>query len=71
MAFLRDIFNMNESKNAHERMYGGGDNFNDNYEGYQDDQPERRHQSSWTHEMVAGAAGFAGKTNFRFDFHFK
>lgn len=56
MAFLRDIFNMGESKNAYENMYGGG-----NYEGYQ---REQHHHSSWTHELVAGGAGFAGEIFF-------
>jgi hypothetical protein len=65
MAFLRDLFNMGESRNAHERVYGGGGG---NYDNYQGDQQEHRHKSSWTHEIVAGAAGFAGKIYFLSDF---
>jgi hypothetical protein len=45
MAFFRDLFNMNDSKQAHEDVYG----------------QNARHHSSWTHELVSGAAGFAGK----------
>jgi len=67
MDFFRDIFNMDQSKNAHERVYGGGD-FGGNYGGYEGDQQEYQHHSSWTHELVAGAAGFAGEIHFIFAF---
>jgi hypothetical protein len=43
--FFKNLFSHDESKQAHEAIYG--------------DQPQ--HKSSWTHEMIGGAAGFAGK----------
>lgn len=46
MAFFHNLFNMEDSEQAHADIYG--------------DQP--RHHSSWTHELIAGAAGFAGKS---------
>ena len=49
MAFLGNLFGADESKKAHEHVFGGANG------------EEPRHQSSWTHEIVAGAAGFAGK----------
>jgi hypothetical protein len=50
MSFFRDLFSHDDSKQAHEDIYG--------------DQP--RHKSSWTHELIGGAAGFAGKIYFIF-----
>ena len=44
MQSFTDLFNHRDSKQAHEDIYG----------------EEPRHQSSWTHELIAGAAGFAG-----------
>jgi hypothetical protein len=67
MNFLRDIFNMGQSKDAHERVYGGG-GYGGNYDVYQGYQPEHHHKSSWTHELIAGAAGFAGEIYFSVDF---
>jgi hypothetical protein len=66
MAFLRDIFNFGESKNAHEHVYGGG-----NYGEYQNNQQQHHHKSSWTHEIVSGAAGFAGTISFLSIFKYK
>ncbi len=45
MSFLRDLFSHEDSKQAHEAIYGSNP----------------QHQSSWTHELIGGAAGFAGK----------
>jgi hypothetical protein len=45
MSFFQNLFNMNESQQAHETVFGS----------------ESRHHSTWTHEVVSGAAGFAGK----------
>ncbi len=45
MSFFSNLFNINDSKKAHEDIYG--------------DEP--RHHSTWTHELISGAAGFAGK----------
>jgi hypothetical protein len=50
MAFLQNLFGLGESKKAHEQFYG-----NDGY------QQQHHHKSSFTHELVSGAAGFAGK----------
>jgi hypothetical protein len=50
MEFLHNLFGSSESKKAHEQLYG--------YDGYQQ-QPH--HKASFTHELVSGAAGFAGK----------
>jgi hypothetical protein len=55
MDFLRGIFNMGDSQNAYDQVYGGGA-----YQG----QP---HKSSLSHELIGGAAGFAGKNYFLFD----
>jgi len=65
MDFLSNMFNMDKSQNAHEYVYGGAGG---DYEGYRGDRQEPRHQASWTHELVGGAAGFAGKIYFVFDF---
>ncbi len=54
---------MGQSREAHERVYGGGGS-DGNYNGYQGNLPEEHHKSSWTHELVGGAAGFAGETYF-------
>jgi hypothetical protein len=43
---------MGDSQQAHQDIYG--------------DQP--RHKSSWTHELVAGGAGFAGNIPHYFRF---
>jgi hypothetical protein len=45
MSFFTDLFNHKDSQQAHEAIYG----------------QETRHHSSWTHELIAGGAGFAGK----------
>lgn len=45
MSFLEKIFGHHEAKNANEQVYGN-------------EQPTREHKSSWTHEIIAGAAGF-------------
>jgi len=63
MEFLHNIFNMGQSKEAHERLYDGG-SFGGNYDDYQGNLPEHHHKSSWTHELIAGAAGFAGEIYF-------
>jgi len=41
--------NLNESEEAYNKVYA--------------DEPH--HKKSWTHELVAGAAGFAGKSRLR------
>jgi hypothetical protein len=50
MAFFHDLFNIDDSKRAHEDIYG----------------PEPSHHSTWIHELIAGAAGFAGKIHIFF-----
>ena len=49
MAFLRDLFSVDESKQAHAQIFGG------------ENGEAPHHHSTWTHEAVAGAAAFAGK----------
>ncbi len=44
MSFFHNLFNIGDSKQAHEDIFG----------------EEPRHHSSWTHELIGGAAGFAG-----------
>jgi hypothetical protein len=63
MDFLSNIFNIGQSREAHERVYGGSGP-GGNYDGYQGNLPEQHHKSSWTHELVGGAAGFAGEIYF-------
>ena len=46
MSFFNDLFGHHEAQNAHKQVYDYGD--------------QREHQSSFTHEAIAGAAGFAG-----------
>lgn len=45
MEELKNLFGHREAQEAHENIYG-----NDN--------PTEEHKSSWTHEAIAGAAGF-------------
>ncbi len=45
MSFFHNLFNMDDSQQAHEAIFGG----------------EPRHHSEWTHELIAGGAGFAGE----------
>jgi len=45
MSFFANLFSHDDSQKAHQDIYG--------------EQP--RHKSSWTHELIGGAAGFAGK----------
>jgi hypothetical protein len=58
MAFLQNLFGFGESKKAHEQFYGN--------EGYRNDQQQPHHKASFTHELVSGAAGFAGKDSYYF-----
>lgn len=44
MDFFSGLFNTNDSQQAHAAIYGS----------------EPRHESSWTHELISGAAGFEG-----------
>jgi len=53
MSFLLNLFGLGESKKAHEQFYGN--------ESYRYDQQQPHHKSSFTHELIGGAAGFAGK----------
>jgi hypothetical protein len=50
MSFFRELFSHEDSKQAHEDVYG----------------EQHTHKSSWTHEIVSGAAGFAGKIYIHF-----
>ena len=59
MAFLGHLFGMDESKQAYDHVYGGQSDYGGDYQQYGNEQQERHHRSSWTHELIAGAAGFA------------
>lgn len=61
MSFLKNLFGHHEAEKAHSQVYGGGSEYGGGFDanGYRDD-GQREHQSSFTHEMIAGAAGFAG-----------
>lgn len=50
MSFFHNLFNIHDSKQAHEDVYGS----------------ESGHNSSLTHEVVAGAAAFEGRIHFNF-----
>ena len=52
MARFGDLFDMNQSRNAHQQIFGSSA---ESGEGQ-----VYVHHSSWTHELVSGAAGFAG-----------
>ena len=52
MAVFSNLFDMNQSRNAHQQIFG-------NSAGDEDGQAPLHH-SSWTHELLAGAAAFAG-----------
>lgn len=61
MSFFKDLFGHNEAQNAHKQVYGNDGDYNDNFgENDFQDGGQREHQSSFTHEAIAGAAGFAG-----------
>jgi hypothetical protein len=53
MSFFQSLFGQQEAQNAHRQVYGDGGN---DYQGGN----QGEHQSSFTHEAIAGAAGFAG-----------
>ena len=58
MSFFKNLFGHNEAQNAHNQVYGGNQDYSSDYQ-----QPN---QGSFTHEAIAGAAGFEGKYNFSF-----
>jgi hypothetical protein len=51
MAFLHNMFSMSDSQQAHNDIFG----------------EQSSHHSTWTHEVVSGAAGFAGKIPIIFE----
>ncbi|CAF3453512.1 unnamed protein product [Rotaria socialis] len=53
MQFLQDLFSHSDSQRAHEQIYGGGYG-----------EPRQHHKSSFTHELIAGGAVFAGEFLF-------
>ena len=60
MSFLKKLFNHDEAKNAHNQVYGGDQNDSNDY--------QQQNQGSFTHEAIAGAAGFAGEYIFSFSY---
>ncbi|CAF1166843.1 unnamed protein product [Adineta ricciae] len=48
MSFFENLFGHHEAQNAHRQMY----------EDYSNDYDQREHKGSFTHEMIAAAAGF-------------
>jgi hypothetical protein len=55
MSFFKNLFGHDEAQNAHNQVYGGDSS---NYD--TNDNQGQQHKSSFTHEAIAGAAGFAG-----------
>ncbi len=55
---------MGESQKAYDHVYDGQ---NYDYQNYGNNQPQPHHKSSFTHEIIAGAAGFAGQIHLLFD----
>lgn len=60
MAFLLNLFGMNDSKNAYDHVYEGQGGYGPDYQYYGNNQQAPQHKSSLTHEVISGAAGFAG-----------
>lgn len=68
MPFLHHLFGMHESKNAYDQVYEGRGGYGPDNQYYGYEQPAHHHKSSLTHEIIAGAAGFAGEVSIRFYF---
>ena len=66
MAFLHHLFGMNESRNAYNHVYEGRGGYGPDNQSYGYEQPAHHHKSSLTHEIIAGAAGFAGEVSIPF-----
>jgi hypothetical protein len=67
MAFLLKLFGMDDSKKAYDHVYDGQSYYGGDYQNYGNNQPQPHHKSSFTHEIIAGAAGFAGQIHLLFD----
>jgi hypothetical protein len=52
MSFLKNLFSHDDAQNAHNQVYGGNQDYSSGY--------QQQNQGSFTHEAIAGAAGFAG-----------
>jgi hypothetical protein len=60
MPFLRGLFGMGESKNAYDHVYEGQGTYGPDNQYNANGQQEPEHKASLTHEILGGAAGFAG-----------
>jgi len=57
---LHNLFGHSESNKAYDQVYGSRNDYSGNYPPSANNQPQPHHKSSWTHELIGGAAGFAG-----------
>ncbi len=60
MSFLHNLFGMNDSKNAYDHVYEGRGGYSPDNQYYEHHQQQPHHKASLSHEVIAGAAGFAG-----------
>ncbi len=60
MSFLRNLFGMGDSQNAYDHVYEGRGGYGPDNQYYGNGLPVQHHKSSLTHEVIVGAAGFAG-----------
>jgi hypothetical protein len=60
MSFLRDLFGAGDSKNAYDHVYEGKGSYGPDNQYNGNDQQQTQHKASLTHEVIGGAAGFAG-----------
>lgn len=68
MAFLHNLFGMHESKNAYDQVYQGQGGYGSDNQNYGYEHRAHHHKSSFTHEIIAGAAGFAGEVSILYYF---
>ncbi|CAF4221053.1 unnamed protein product [Adineta steineri] len=66
MAFLLDLLGLGHSKNAYDQVYQQQNNYGGDYQNYGDNMQQPHHKASWTHELIGGAAGFAGQIHVLF-----
>ncbi len=55
---------MGQSQNAYDHVYEGQGTYDPNYQYDPNGQQQPHHKSSLTHEIIGGAAGFAGEIHF-------
>jgi hypothetical protein len=67
MEFLENLFGMGQGQRAYDHVYEGQNYYGGDFQNNGNNQQEPHHKSSWTHELVGGAAGFAGQIYILFD----